>query len=169
MPSNTYTEFFIMCNRTDVIFYLFFQIGLISLMSPLPVTKVETPYFLAMIVYDSCFNTASVVVNITTFSEVYGWKLYCIISFSFKYLCLIKFYGFNWCKHLFHAPKPPTFQNLPTEVELGDDVTEETLLIVVNVTDPNSDSFSCVQTSVLPDTTYFRLVDYTNGSKCCFA
>ena len=78
-------------------------------------------------------------------------------------------FGFNWCKHLFQTPKPPTFQNLPTEVELGDDVTEETLLIVVNVTDPNSDSFSCVQTSVLPDTTYFRLVDYTNGSKCCFA
>nr|XP_022291881.1 uncharacterized protein LOC111103132 [Crassostrea virginica] len=106
--------------------------GLISVISPLPVTNTETPYFLAMVVYDSCFNTASIVVNITTF------------------------------------PEPSTFQNLPAEVELGDDVTEETLLIVINVTDPNSDSFSCVQTSVLPNTTYFRLHDYMNGTAAIY-
>lgn len=51
------------------------------------------------------------------------------------------------------------------KVELGDDVTDERLLIVINVTDPRTHLISCVQTSVSPNATYFRLHDYRNGSE----
>ncbi|XP_062566951.1 uncharacterized protein LOC134229255 [Saccostrea cucullata] len=63
---------------------------------------------------------------------------------------------------------PPSFHNLPTEVELGDDVTAETLLIVVNVTDESAPSIICAQTSILPETQYFRLDDYMNGSAAVY-
>lgn len=106
--------------------------GLISLMTTLPVTGVETPYFLFLSVYDTCFNTASVAINITT------------------------------------VVVPLAINNLPTEVELGDDVTSETLLIVINATDPAALSISCMQTSILPETTNFRLDDYMNGTAGVF-
>lgn len=60
--------------------------------------------------------------------------------------------------------KPLAINNLPTEVELGDDVSSETLLIVINATDPAADKISCMLSSVLPNTTNFRLDDYLNGS-----
>lgn len=67
--------FFLMYNETFALTHLkLFQhiyfIGLISLMTSLPVTGVETPYFLTMSVMDSCFNTASIAINITTFVQV---------------------------------------------------------------------------------------------------
>uniref|UniRef100_K1QG92 Protocadherin-11 X-linked n=1 Tax=Magallana gigas TaxID=29159 RepID=K1QG92_MAGGI len=106
--------------------------GLISLMTSLPVTGVETPYFLTMSVMDSCFNTASIAINITTFVQ------------------------------------PLAINNLPTEVEIGDDVSFETLLIVINATDPAADSISCILSSILPNTTNFRLDDYLNGTAGMF-
>nr|XP_034331763.1 uncharacterized protein LOC109621096 [Crassostrea gigas] len=106
--------------------------GLISLMTSLPVTGVETPYFLTMSVIDSCFNTASIAINITTFVQ------------------------------------PLAINNLPTEVEIGDDVSFETLLIVINATDPAADSISCILSSILPNTTNFRLDDYLNGTAGMF-
>eukprot|EP00105_Crassostrea_gigas_P046316 XP_019930464.1 PREDICTED: uncharacterized protein LOC105347825 [Crassostrea gigas] len=106
--------------------------GLISLMKTLPVTGVETPYFLLLSVFDSCLNTASVAFNITT------------------------------------VVIPLAINNLPTEVELGDDVSSETLLIVINATDPAADSISCILSSILPNTTNFRLDDYLNGTAGVF-
>ncbi|XP_065927929.1 uncharacterized protein [Magallana gigas] len=118
----------------DTAFAIKFTIvnGLISLMTSLPVTGVETPYFLTMSVMDSCFNTASIAINITTFVQ------------------------------------PLAINNLPTEVEIGDDVSFETLLIVINATDPAADSISCILSSILPNTTNFRLDDYLNGTAGMF-
>lgn len=106
--------------------------GLITLMTTLPVTGVETPYFLSLSVFDSCLNTASVAINITT------------------------------------VVVPLAINNLPTEVELGDDTSSETLLIVINATDPAADSISCMLTSILPETTNFRVDDYLNGTAGVF-
>ncbi|XP_065927927.1 uncharacterized protein [Magallana gigas] len=106
--------------------------GLISLMTTLPVTGVATPYFLSLSVFDSCLNTASVAINITT------------------------------------VVVPLAINNLPTEVELGDDTSSETLLIVINATDPAADSISCMLTSILPETTNFRVDDYLNGTAGVF-
>lgn len=62
--SNSYISFVPLCNGIFV--NLIFIIGLISLMTTLPVTGVATPYFLSLSVFDSCLNTASVAINITT-------------------------------------------------------------------------------------------------------
>lgn len=64
----------------------------------------------------------------------------------------------------FVSLKPLAINNLPTEVEVGDDVSSETLLIVIDATDPAVDKISCMLSSVLPNTTNFRLDDYLNGS-----
>ncbi|XP_048756447.2 uncharacterized protein LOC125667124 [Ostrea edulis] len=106
--------------------------GLISLVAPLPVTNQETPYVFVIEAMDSCFNSATASINITSYAV------------------------------------PPAFNNLPTEVELGDDVTAETLLIVINVTDESAPSIICTETSILPDTQYFRLDDYQNGSAAVY-
>ncbi|XP_061177187.1 uncharacterized protein LOC133185912 [Saccostrea echinata] len=106
--------------------------GLISLIGPLPVTNTETTYVLVIEVYDTCYNSATATLNITSYSV------------------------------------PPSFHNLPTEVEIGDDVTEETLLIVINATDESAPFIICTKTSILPETQFFRLDDYMNGSAAVY-
>ncbi|XP_062566950.1 uncharacterized protein LOC134229254 [Saccostrea cucullata] len=106
--------------------------GLISLIGPLPVTNTETTYVLVIEVYDTCYNSATATLNITSYSV------------------------------------PPSFHNLPTEVEIGDDVTEETLLIVINATDESAPTITCTETSILPETQFFRLDDYMNGSAAVY-
>lgn len=72
--------------------------------------------------------------------------------------------NYSLITNYFVSLKPLAINNLPTEVELGDDVSSETLLIVINATDPAADSISCILSSILPNTTNFRLDDYLNGS-----
>ncbi|XP_062566956.1 uncharacterized protein LOC134229260 [Saccostrea cucullata] len=106
--------------------------GEITLISPLPTPHVETPYILTIDVMDSCFNTATATVNITSFFV------------------------------------PPAFHNLPTEVEIGDDVKAETLLIIINMTDGYASSIICTKTSMFPETQFFRLDDYMNGTAAVY-
>lgn len=72
--------------------------------------------------------------------------------------------NYSLIPNYFVSLKPLAINNLPTEVELGEDVSSETLLIVINATDPAADSISCILSSILPNTTNFRLDDYLNGS-----
>lgn len=155
--------------HTSTCFYIK---GLITLGAKLPVMKTETNYTFQIDGIDSCFNKATAIINITSYGLVN------LFSICFKFLEYVQmkcssnthesFITNNYMQLFSYFAKPPSFQDLPTIIEISPETRADTPFLIFNVTDIYATSINCTIKSSTPDTNMFQLQNYQNECKLNF-